>query len=671
MRLFLACAALLVGCVRADLVECGDKLCAATQACIHDRCIDPALACTEPGSECDAAGTPGRCVDDVCEAATCGNGFVDPALREDCDDTIPDAHCVDFGFDLGRPGCTACQTDPLDGCIAFGWRLAVNAPAEQLWTDGETFAYWRFEPSSLEVHGPGIDASIPVVTVYDLKGGGGRIVFRGIDGISEVVNGAITPLAVPADVDANPINAFDVEPDGTLTVMAKCALWTRDPSGTWTTGPKIPTTNCVMLEVAGDHAFVVTGSNQIWQVSTSTSRLRFTIDSGVHQIVYGKAYGIDQLFIATANGLYSATDGSSSPQGIYDATSFTSVALADDAVYGFAVDLGLIVRFDGVQLGRLRPPSNRAITSGGDRLFAFGGPIYEFSGIDFSQRQEVPVFALQEVPIGILEPPAVKEPLVATSYGLFSAEPNGMGWTLELASPMQPLPIRAIGGSMSMIAYSAFLGSSEPDRRQTLGLQLPGVGATFEPVPDEPFIHGLWVASDATVFAVGDDEAGRGFLGKRDPRGEWSTFVPSGACSLRGVHAREPTSVVAVGACDGVAVAWRYDGSDWSELARLPSLPVLAGVLVLDANTVAAVGPNGFARLDGSTWTIDPTVVGNVLSGRPDDLWVSGSFTNVQHYDGTSWSQMTTRSLMPIQIIAHGRRVLLPGAAAGFSELLR
>lgn len=677
MRLLLACV-FLVGCLRAELLQCADKLCPWSQVCVVDRCVDPALVCATTGAECDALGVPGRCTDGVCEPASCGNGYVDSALREDCDDSIPDAQCVDAGFDLGRPGCTECQTDLLAGCVSFGWRLAVNAPAERLWTDGETYAYWRFEPSSLEVHGPGVAISRPFASVYDIRGGGGRVVVNGAAGLADqpdmldIVNGQVAPLSPPAGISLETIKAFDVTPDGTLYVLAKCDLYSQALGGEWQQGPTVPSSGCWMLEISGGRTFAVDAANGVWTLRNGAFARRFIV-AGIRQLAYGSVAGVEALWLATSTGLARATDADAMPLSVFDDAPISTLALVDELVYGSVEDsLGTtLVRWDGRHLGRLQTPSNRAITSDGEHVVAYGGPIYEYSGIDFSRRLDVSPIALQEQPVGVLDPPDAKRILAVFSYGLYTASDDGLGWTLFQQSDMLPLAIRAVGGVTGFTAYSAFLPQTELDRRPTLGIQQAEGSTTFVPVPSDPFIRGLWVASDRSVYAAGDDEAGRGFLGIRSPSETWSVFEPPGACSIRAVHAMATTNVIAAGTCDGAAVLWRHDGAQWTELQRFPSIATFSAVRVLGPTTLVAVGPNGLARLDGTTWSTDVTVTGNAISGTDGDLWVSGSFTNVQRFDGTSWSQMTTRALQPIQVIVDGRRVLLPGAAAGFAELLR
>lgn len=48
-------------------------------------------------------------------AQTCGNGFVENG--EECDSTIGNASCLDYGFDGGSLKCTGCVLDTNE-CIA-------------------------------------------------------------------------------------------------------------------------------------------------------------------------------------------------------------------------------------------------------------------------------------------------------------------------------------------------------------------------------------------------------------------------------------------------------------------------------------------------------------------------------------------------------------------------
>ncbi|HEX5057819.1 MAG TPA: hypothetical protein VFV99_00605, partial [Kofleriaceae bacterium] len=102
MRWLLALA--LVGCIDDDLVECGDRLCPQGTACdlAHHSCVDPEqLTACEGKSEFESCETSsvamGSCFAGVCLPAGCGNGELELALGERCDD----------GNTVSGDGCSA------------------------------------------------------------------------------------------------------------------------------------------------------------------------------------------------------------------------------------------------------------------------------------------------------------------------------------------------------------------------------------------------------------------------------------------------------------------------------------------------------------------------------------------------------------------------------------
>src|SRR6185436_9108344 len=93
---------MLAGCIRAELVECGDgTACPAGTACdtIHGGCVTPAqlAVCNGLGSEvdCSTGDITGGCFDGICLPRGCGNRVVETG--EACDD----------GNDASGDGCRA------------------------------------------------------------------------------------------------------------------------------------------------------------------------------------------------------------------------------------------------------------------------------------------------------------------------------------------------------------------------------------------------------------------------------------------------------------------------------------------------------------------------------------------------------------------------------------
>ncbi len=648
-------------CLRPALVECGELACAPAQVCHADRCLDPSLleACESPIAEgtCDALGEPGHCIDGVCELATCGDGYVDSELREECDGSIPDAHCIDYGFDLGRPACAACQPDATMGCERFGWERIIDAPTLALWTDGETFAY---------VTTPGLHVVTPTDTTFvpgafaGVWGGGGHVIGYHPEAFVDVFGGVATMRDVVGADHAR------VGPDGTIYVLEDCQVSIVEPTRIVTFGPPIGQPSCGRIEVGppgphGPRIYVTAGDpfpDRVyrWDQGRGMFLGVRTFPGGVTNMRFGR----DRLWVTNLSGAYTIDDDD---QFVDLDIGFgpSSIAFSADATF-VGDNGGRAARIRGSRIQLFHAPGQ---ITGDDAVYSYRGPIYRFKGIEYgiraalSSQLEV-VSSLQEADGTVI---------AATKRALHVAGMNGGGWTQKI----NPASLtRAFAGASARYFVSDFAtqaGARDPKLHATTS-GLDGVWTQIT-VPMSPLLYGLWWSpSDSTLFAVGDNDAGDAFFGVR--RGNmWETAYRTG-CTMRGVHGTDASHVIAVGGCNGQAVVWTYDGTQLTERAR-PDLPgpLLAALRFPDGQLVAA-GASGAARFDGTTWSIDETIIGEHLSGTSaSDVWVSGTFTSVQHFDGTVWSKLAVQASGTIAVTAEPDRVLFPGATDGFVELVR
>jgi hypothetical protein len=230
--------------------------------------------------------------------------------------------------------------------------------------------------------------------------------------------------------------------------------------------------------------------------------------------------------------------------------------------------------------------------------------------------------------------------------------------------------MRAIAGADPNYVVSAFndTGPRAQLLLETSGGLLSG-GWTGVAIPMNPVIYGLWRASDGTLFAVGDDDAGTAVFGVRTAS-SWAMHSIAG-CTARAIDGIDPTHAVAVGGCGTRAAAWIFDGAAWTEVARPPIDGPLVAVDMI-AGGFAAVGIHGSAIFDGATWSVDADAIGESISATSrSDIWIAGPFTSVQHFDGTAWSRLAITGTSPIEVLARPNRVLFPGAIDGYVELVR
>jgi hypothetical protein len=145
--------------------------------------------------------------------------------------------------------------------------------------------------------------------------------------------------------------------------------------------------------------------------------------------------------------------------------------------------------------------------------------------------------------------------------------------------------------------------------------------------------------------------------------------LPGGPEQLFGVSARSATDAWAVGHYDngtqdyqGLVEHW--DGTSWTVVPS-PSLGVveLRGIAAVSAHDVWAVGSKGGTKTliehwDGTSWTevTSPSPSADsslwaVSASSADDVWAVGSYaygadgytnTLVEHWDGTSWTQVSS-----------------------------
>ncbi|HVK85326.1 MAG TPA: SBBP repeat-containing protein [Kofleriaceae bacterium] len=154
---WLAVLVLVAGCLRSELVPCGERACPAGDVCVAgDRCAAPAdvEACTglADGAACASPRGSGVCAGGACAVATCGNSERDPseacddgnlvsgdgcradcAKVEECGDAVLDeGEVCDDGNDNAIDGCDACQRQRWTASTSVGSvRLATAAALDE------------------------------------------------------------------------------------------------------------------------------------------------------------------------------------------------------------------------------------------------------------------------------------------------------------------------------------------------------------------------------------------------------------------------------------------------------------------------------------------------------------------------------------------------------------
>lgn len=649
---------LVASCVEADLVPCGSLSCPVGQQCVDGaRCVTQHAIdeCTDrpTGEPCSVDNLAGRCADfgnvHLCEPATCGDGVIDPPLREACDGAAPfTAQCVDLGFDLGRPACAAdCALDAAP-CERFGWEAVYDAQVTAMWSDGTILAVATRSPDRLEVHGGGLSISA-AMTVDQLLGGAGRLFARSGERVFEVTAaGAVEVTPPPAILPR--VRSIAVTSDGSLLALDGCSVarfamsWAQLASTAGECGS-------IYSGMAG-RVFVHAGGSVVQELTPGGFAPAFNADAPIQALHFTDT----AAYFATSSRLGRWQNGR---MDLLAAGDFRSVAVAGDAVYGVRLD-GSAVRWVDGRVDAFAPPGTLLGDDAHGHLFAFGGPLYRFRGAAFGELAPLPS-SLGDVAVassigddGIL--------YAAGTKTVWAIDPTGGDWRV-VTTPAAT--IRAL----SVRTPTEFVLGTHSEGSPTASIVRHHLASDLTLAVDADEIGGVYLAPDGTSYAAG--QAGSdGWLGAAPLSGPFAVTRPPD-CAFHAMHGAG-NRVIAGGSCRGAPSIWELAGGTWTELHRETSIAGSVRAVLLVGDEIVASGDEATLRFAGGTWTVDPAVHGTTLSGTAaDDVWISGRFVPVQHWDGRAWSRMTTRSLGPITVAADARRVYLPGAAKDHVSLLR
>ncbi len=672
----------LAGCIEADIQVCGKQICPTTQVCIdNERCVSPEAIAQCDGvpldDGCTLGDIYGRCTAHanntvVCDPAKCGDNVLDDPLNEQCDTKAPfKEQCVDLGYDTGRLGCTSeCRFDPFP-CQLFGWDTVVSASAFAMWTDGTVLAYASYYPRELRITGGGFDVHGNGV-LDKLDGGGGRVVVLAYDSVHEYTPTGDRDLAAPF----NPSSATDlaVAEDGTAYVSVACTIW-RHSADEWKVAGVLSAVGfcgsllAVSPASTGSRVFA-TWNNAVYEILPGgpVSRLTIPTFSNLYDMVAADDEGA-VLYFAADTGLH-YWDGANVTTPVTGKV--TTVAIG--AQHVFAADSGSVTRVEngGSDLAKLTAPVPRLTDDGHGNVYAYGGSIFVFTGTSFGDLPPPDLGNIDERFVDVVTPPG-QPPLFLSTHNLLQRDRTT--W-ISLGDQLSPVSSHAIGAlDLDHYAVSGYLDDNIFFPGQLWVRAQPNDFADVFP-PGGPWIDGVWMASNGTVFTAGTERmVTSGFLGQWSGTstltGTWVSETHAG-CEFHGIDALSASDVWAVGACNGVAELWHYDGTSWTASHTEPAIAsALWDVRVFPTGEIFAIGDGGVVWRLGGTWYSDATVAGRSISGTPTDLWVTGLFTVIQHYDGGSWSKVTTRALGQMVVHATPSFVTFAGATEGSVSLLR
>jgi hypothetical protein len=164
---------------------------------------------------------------------------------------------------------------------------------------------------------------------------------------------------------------------------------------------------------------------------------------------------------------------------------------------------------------------------------------------------------------------------------------------------------------------------------------------TGDPATEGPVLHAVWVFSETSAFAVGDE----GVITHLDGT-TWSWMASPVASALDAVWGSSPDNVYAVGA--GGAII-RYDGDSWGEVES-PTGVALHGLWGNSSTDIWAVGEGcATVHFDGATWQLGDAgcdfALTDVWGSSSGDVWAVGDpggfpedERGILHWDGATWS---------------------------------
>jgi len=167
-------------------------------------------------------------------------------------------------------------------------------------------------------------------------------------------------------------------------------------------------------------------------------------------------------------------------------------------------------------------------------------------------------------------------------------------------------------------------GHGDSSKKWTLTQILPGTS-----------LNGIWGSSAKDIFAVG----AQGVIFHNDGSG-WSPVDTGNNSTLHSIWGTSPIDVYAVGD-DGVVL--HYDGKEWSLVAAATqdTLQDISGT----EPRVMTVDTFGSILADPFTNSHESGVALRSIWGSSDaDIFVTGEAGAVLHYDGSSWTPMTSNT---------------------------
>jgi hypothetical protein len=580
--------------------RCGDGFLTAPEDCDGELAGAEPL-CNQHGFyEDTAVGCTTACEYDIANSCsrTCGDGVVEAAFGEVCDDSVaPLEPCTSFGFDIGFASCVAggCSPD-VRSCRRIGWTPVVRdalsftdsiaSAAGHVYVAGSANSrvfVWHHDGVSWGRMDTGIDM--------------GPSAMWAASPTDIYIVGGTTATARVAHFNGQAWTSVDLAIDAASFVWGTSSsdVWmfgsgsSRHFDGTaWTTMPAVATVVSVWASGPADYWLLGTGQNQLlhydgtsWQAASVSPgiTLRAVSGTGTQAVVVGEAnVGGNSAYIQSGAGF--------------------------------------------VPLGVITTPLRRVWAVSPTDVFASGdGGVFHFDGRDWTKLTDTSSI----IAIGGKEPGRIITVQAAGAIDRY----NGNAWETR---PIANAPTSQ---------YSSVIGgpSDEVFVARNNAVDLYAQGKLTTTISGQN-IRALGRAGD-DVYAVGQSIIDR-YTGP-------NTWTPDTAPAvfLTAVSGTDANTVFAI---TFNTIYRRNANGTWS-LVPTPPIPSGTGFLDLwcvpNSSTCVAAGQRLIGMWNGTAWTLTPRPAGELLysawGSAPNDIYAAGSSGPsgaLLHYDGTTWTNI-------------------------------